>query len=398
MQTNIQDISQTKKKISISVPKEKIPGYLKRAYQKVGQKAKIKGFRPGKVPDKILDQHYASEIDYESVNFLINDSYQAVLKEHDFFPVDEPKFDVTPINRDADYAYSVEIEIKPKFELKNYKGISIKKQHHVVTDEEVQEELGHLQERMTQLVPAEDGGSLVEGFVGGIDFVGKVDGVAFEGGTAKDFQLDPARKQMLPDFDKGVLGMKLNETRVIDVAFPADYFTKELAGKTASFSVTLQKLYKKSVPTIDDDFAKDLEKENLEQLKNEVRDMLLKHKDDDSRRDYAEQAKKALLKAHTFEVPQSIVEKEVAQGKREKAEVEDHLRVEFILEAVARAEKLQVLPVELERRIAAMAQMYRQPVAEIRKFYAQNNLIPHLVSQVLVDKALDYIIDNAIMS
>jgi len=398
MKTNIEDISQTKKKISVNVPKEKIGGYVKRAYQKVGQKAKINGFRPGKVPSSILDKHFAADIDYESMNFLINDAYQSILRENDFFPIDEPKFDVKPLNREADYAFSIELEIKPKFELKDYKDFKLTILKPEVADSEIDEQLKNLQERMTQLAPADDGAVFGAGLVANIDFIGTVEDVPFEGGTAQDFQMDFDAKSMLPDFQAGVDGMKLGEEKTFPVVFPAEYFSKDLAGKTASFKATLKSLHKKTLPPIDDELAKDLEKESLDKLKEEIKAMLTRQKEQEIRGKYGEQLRLEIAKAYNFEVPESIVQKQTAEGKRERKEVEDQLRVELVLEAIARKEAFDVQSQDVERRIATMAQMYRRPVAEIRAFYAQNNMMPQLVSQILVDKALDFAVDNANMA
>ncbi|MBU0505470.1 MAG: trigger factor [bacterium] len=393
--TKLKDISSTKKEITISVSKDKINEYRKKAYQKIGSKATVKGFRSGKIPTNILDAYYGPEIDYECLNFMITDTYIAALKEHDLTPMTEPKFNTDALKKNADYDYSVELEIKPKFDLKEYKGIKIKKQTATIKDEEIEAELKRLQESMAQLAPIEGDEALTKGHVATIDFLGKVDGKAFKGGTAKDYVFEYGVGQFLPDFEKNISGMKKGEKKTIEVTFPKDYFEKDLAAKKATFDVELKNLHTKTLPPIDDELAKDIGKENMEQVKEELKKSLEQKKENEFRNDYAEAVKKNLLKEHKFDVPDSLVEEEVKRSKQEKKDVVDRFKVELILDAIAKAESIQATQQDLEFRLLTLSQVYRQPVDQIKKLYQENNMMSSLAMQVIFDKTINFIIDQA---
>ncbi|OVE80922.1 trigger factor, partial [bacterium K02(2017)] len=188
--SQVKDLSNTKKKISITIPKQKVSDYLQRAYQKIGQTAKINGFRKGKIPTTVLDKHYQAEINYELMNFIISDSYSNVLTTKNLNPVTEPKFDAQPVDREKDYSYSVEIEVQPEFELKDYKNIEVKKKKSTIKDEELENELKRLQESLAQLAPVKEDDTLNKGLVATIDFEGTIDGKSFDGGSAKDYTFE----------------------------------------------------------------------------------------------------------------------------------------------------------------------------------------------------------------
>lgn len=398
MITQLENISETKKKIKVTVTQDAIKSCLSRAYQKVSQKAKINGFRPGKIPIPVLDQHYKSEIDFECLNFILADSYTHALAEHKLVPMTRPQFDTAPLNRDADYAYSVVVEVKPQFELKNYKGLEIKKLNAEFTEDELQAELKRLQESLAQLAPAPDDETLKLGLVATIDFDGKIDGKTFKGGSAKDYVFEFGTGILLKDFEEKINGLKKGETRDIDITFPADYFEKDLAGQNATYKISLKNLYLKSLPNIDDELAKDIGKENLEQVKNEIKDAVLKRKERGFRRDYAKAVRQKLIADYKFEIPQSLVDHEVEHQKRERQEVEDQIRFEIILEAIATTETVRVNQDDVERRMTALSQIYRQPISEVRKLYLSQDRLSQLISQITIDKTVDFIIDNAKMT
>lgn len=393
----VENLSDTKKKIQITVPKDEIKPFLDRALQKVGQKAKINGFRKGKVPTNILEQHYAAEINYECMNNLIAETYHKALTENKLVPLGDPSFDTKPIEKEADYSYSVELFVRPTFKLKEYKNIKIKKKEAKIDDKEFDEELQRLRESLAQLAPAEEGATVDGGLVATIDFEGRIDGEIFEGGKAADYVFELGKGQLLEEFETKIKGMKIGDERDIEVTFPKDYFEKKLAGQKSVFNIKLKNLHVKSMPELDDELAKDIGKENLEEVKKEIRDSLLQRKEREFRNTYVEDIQKKLLKEYKFEVPENVVQAEMERRKEDKDKVIEQLKIQFILETIAEEEKIQPTQQDMEQRMAAMAQMYRQPVAEIRKMYSQNNLMGMLASQIVLDKTLDFIIDNANM-
>jgi trigger factor len=394
-ESKIKDLSKTKKKITITVPKDKIPAFVKRAHEKVGSKATIKGFRPGKVPTDILEKHFGAEISYESLNFLISETYVTAVQESGLMPITEPKFDAKPLDRNADYTYHVEFEIKPEFELKEYKGIKVKKQEAKINDKELDEELKRLQDSLAQLAPVKDDDVLKNGLVATIDFDGKIDGKTFQGGSAKDYVFEFGTGTLLKDFEAAMEGMKKDETRQFKMTFPKDYFEKDLANKEADYTSTLKSLHLKSLPKLDDEMAKDIGKESIEQVKTEIKESLLKRKEREFRKDYAIEIRESLAKTYKFEVPETIVNAEVERTKQDKKEIEKQIRIELVLEAIARKEAMQTTPQDIQQRMNMLSQMYRQPLAEIQKIYQQSNMMASLASQIVLEKAMDFLIDNA---
>lgn len=408
----IKKLSDTKRKLTIKVPKEAIGNFLKKAYQKVGGKAKIPGFRAGKIPTHVLDRHHGGEIDFECVNFLINDTYKQVLEENKMIPLLEPKFDVGPMSRVSDYQYSVEIEVKPEFELKPYKELKLKNHTEAVTEAEVEKELLGLQERMAESVPADEGATLQDGYVATIDFEGKVNGELFPGGTAKDYSLQFGKGSFLKSFEDQIAGAKVSEERNIQVEFPKDYFEKSLAGKVADFHVTIKALHKKQLPKLDDDFAKDVGKDSLADLKADVQKYLVQAKKQKALPEYVKDVKALFLKTYTFEVPKGLIDHQMDQICKNhdhehdhkdhkhptREEIEADLRFEFVLEAIALAENVRPTPEEVHQHMMYYAQMYRKTLQEIQQAFMQNGMLPHILSRITLDKTLDFIVENAKLS
>lgn len=395
--TKVKNLTPTKKKIQITVPREKVSAYFAKACQKVGQTAKVKGFRPGKIPTYILEKYYGPEIEYECLNFLVSDTYPQALTENKLTPMTQPKIDPPPLKKEADYSYSVEVEVRPKIKLMNYKGLRVKKHEARVTDEELDAELKRLQNSLAQLAPAPKDAVLKEGLVATIDFEGTKDGQAFKGGSAKDYVFEFGVGQLLKDFEAQIAGMKKGETRNINITFPKDYFEKALAGKNVAYHVTLKNLHVKSLPALDDEMAKDIGKENLKQVKDELHESLIKRKERAFRRDYIEEIKKQLVKSHKFDVPESIVERETKKGQRDKEKIVDQLKLELILEEIAAKENIQVTEQDMNQRLATLSQIYRQPVHEIQKLYEKNKKMGLLATQIVLDKTLDFLVDQAKM-
>ncbi|HLD46067.1 MAG TPA: trigger factor [bacterium] len=393
--TKIKDINSTRKKINITIAREKIQDYRTKACQKVSQTAKVNGFRPGKVPNHILERFYGPQIDFECLNTMVSDTYLKALTEHKLTPMTEPKFDTEPLEPNKDYSFSIELEIRPQFELKNYKGIKLKKKEAQVNDDDVVAELKRLQESLAQLAPTEDGTVLTKGLVATIDFTGKIDGKVFKGGQAKDYVFEYGLGQLLSDFEKNIDGMKKNETKTFVMDFPKDYFEKDLAGKKADYEVTLKNLHIKNLPPLDDELAKDVGKENLEQVKTELKDSLIKRKERDFRREYAEEIKKHLQKEYQFDVPESLVAEETERTKQDKKEIQERFRLDLVLDTIAHAENIQATQQDIEFRMITLAHVYKQPVEEIRKLYKQNNMMSSLAIQIVFDKTLERLIDLA---
>jgi len=270
MNVRIEEVSSIAKKLHIEVAAEKVDQEIERAFRKIGKSAKIKGFRPGKVPLTVLEKYYAGEMEREVLGRLINDTYFRALDDHAIPAVGEPRIvDSSGVSRGQAFTYQAEIEIKPEVTARDYTGIALQKEAFAVEPGVVDGRLEELRASRAQLEvsprsQARTGDSVV------IDFEGFVDGQPFDGGQAEDFVLELGSGSLIPGFEEQVAGMERGTQREIAVSFPADYGQPTLAGKPATFRVALKEIKEKVVPALDDEFAKGFGVDTLAALRAEL--------------------------------------------------------------------------------------------------------------------------------
>ena len=260
-------------KIELTVEAQKFEEAIKKVYFQSAKYFNIPGFRKGKAPMNIVEKYYGKEIFYEDAfNELAPEVLEEAVKENNLEIVSRPEIDITQIEKGKDLIFTAVMQTKPEVELGKYKGIEIKKIEYNVTDEDIDHELHHMQEHNSRLVnvenrPVEKGDTTV------IDFEGFVDGVAFDGGKAEGHELEIGSNTFIPGFEDQIIGMKMDEEKDINVKFPDEYFSKDLAGKDATFKVKLHEIKKKELPKLDDEFAKDVsEFDTLEELKKDIKE------------------------------------------------------------------------------------------------------------------------------
>lgn len=397
MQITLENLSATEKKVKVELSAEEVSKSFVKSYNKIREKAKIKGFRPGKTPNNILEKYYPQDIAFEALNFAINDSYLKAINDNQIFPLGDPKFDAQPITQGNSYSYSFTVTVYPDVTLKEYKGMSLKKHTINISNDEIDQELKLLQERLAQLVPADATATLQNGYVATIDFEGTIDGKAFEGGTAKDYTVELGKKQLLDEFESQIVGMKKDDSKTIEVTFPADYFKTELAGKKASFSIKIKNLHQKSLPSLDNELAKDIGKESLDAVKEDIKLSLTNKKQRGIKEQHAKEVIEKIGESYQLEMPKVLIQQELenSQNKKDEKEIVKNLTVRYVLQKIAQQENLKVTPQEIDGQIHYMAQIYRRPVKEFRQFCEQNNLINQIILDIIIDKALDFIINNA---
>ncbi|MCD6150098.1 MAG: trigger factor, partial [Deltaproteobacteria bacterium] len=287
MEFTVSDLSAVKKKIEISVDQERIQGELDKSMKKYRKKAKVKGFRPGKVPLNIVKNLYFDQIRAEVMEDLVQKVYLEALNETKLIPLAFPEIENLSFGDENDYlSYEAIIEVKPQFELEGYLGLELEREPVDVTDQDREESMENLRQAyahfaMVEDRPAKEGDTLI------IDFVGKVDGEEFPGGSASEYTVEIGSAGFIPDLEKQLVGLQLNETRDLEVTFPEDYHHKELAGKPAVFTVTVNEIKEKKLPEINDDFAADVSTgqiTSLDELKNKLEEGVKARKDDLVRR------------------------------------------------------------------------------------------------------------------
>lgn len=394
-----------------------------RAFRRLVKNAKLPGFRPGKVPRKVFEQAYgAGTITSEAMEDVVPAVYAKAVREHDIDPVDRPKMELLPEEAGLPTRVKAVVDVRPEIKLGEYKGLSIKSEPVTVTDEDVDRALTALARDRATLVPAEREARL--GDVVTIDYEGKIDGVAFEGGTAQGQQTELSEERFIPGFATGIAGMKVGETKDVEAKFPDEYQQADLAGKTAVFTITLHEVKELELPPLDDELAKAVsQNETLDALKGDIRKRLESVAESRRRREMGNQVVEDLINAHDFPLPEVMIEREIdsmlsdgagmaarmgmsyddylkAVGKTEedlrkeyRSDAERRVKGTLILESIAKAENIQATPADIQSELQALAQQYGQPVDRIRQALG-NNLLS-LMDGIVRNKTVDFLVDNA---
>jgi trigger factor len=387
------------------------------------KKARLPGFRPGKIPRKVFEQAYGSDaITSQAMEEVLPDAYAQAVREHDLDPVDRPRMEVVEESEGRPTRLKATVEVRPQIELGSYKGLAVGRPPVTVGDDDVERSLAALAKDRATLVPVERPAQL--GDVVTIDYAGSIDGEAFDGGTAENQVTELSGDRFIPGFVDGIAGLTSGETKDVEARFPDDYAEQSLAGKTATFRVKLHDVKQLEPPPIDDEFAKSVSKnETLEALREDVRRRLEAIAESRGRRVVGNAIVEKLLASHDFPLPPSLVDAEVEHlmsdvagtagrsGKTlqeylsEGGKTEDQLRAELrteaegrvkttlLIERIAKIERIAATPADVTQELEALSRQYGQPVARIRK--ALGNSLLSLMDGIVRNKTLDFLIDNA---
>ncbi len=422
MKVQIEEISPIRKKMHIEVAPEAYQKALDRAYDKLKKKVQIKGFRKGKVPRSILEKYYKAQTEMETVSDLIDQSYREAIQEHAIPAVDMPKISDLKVEAEKPITFTAEIEVQPKIETKDYLKIKLKQPKLEVTDEELERELKGLQKAHAQKVPAAETAEAKEGHQATIHYAGTVDGQAFDGGTAQNVLVDLGAGRYLPDFEKGILGMKKGESKDIPVQFPEDYSHEPLRGKLAKFKIDLIELKEESLPALDDEFAKDIGQfQTFAEVKEQLKDHLLKTKESQVKGELFNQVLNHLIEKNPFEIPEAMIARETdymlhtlqnqlkQQGltleklgmsvedykTRNREEAVRRIKGFLLFDSIALQNHLEVTDEEMQLKMAEVAARYKQPVETVYKYYQEQNMLRPLFNQILEEKTLEYLLSQA---
>ncbi|MCI8411460.1 MAG: trigger factor [Clostridia bacterium] len=411
-------------KFEITVEAEKFEEAIKKVYFKSAKYFNIPGFRKGKAPMQIVEKYYGKEIFYEDAfNEVAPDAMEEAVKEHNVEVVSRPDIEVTQIEKGKDLIFTAIVQTKPEAELGKYKGIEIKKIEYNVSDEDIEHELGHMQEHNSRLISIEDR-PVESGDIATIDFEGFVDGKAFEGGKAEGHELEIGSNTFIPGFEDQVIGMKIDEEKDINVKFPEEYFSKDLAGKDATFKVKVHEIKKKELPALDDEFAKDVsEFDTLEELKADIKEKQQKQNDEKAKYETQEAVIKAVCENVKVEIPDGMVEVEIDnmlkdieqrlsyQGlkleqylqmmnksiedirKEYEPQAVEGIKSRLALEAVIKAEKIEATDKEVDEKLKEMAKNYGKENDE--EFLKNENVRSYIKQGLESEKAIDFLVKNA---
>ena len=413
-------------KLEITVEAEKFNDAIKKVYFKSAKYFNIPGFRKGKAPMNIVEKYYGKEIFYEDAfNEVAGEALDEAVKENDLYVVSRPDIDVTQIEKGKDLIFTAVMQTKPEAELGKYKGVEIKKIEYKVTDEDIEHELGHMQEHNARMITVEDR-PVESGDIVTIDFEGFVDGKAFDGGKAEGHELEIGSNTFIPGFEDQIIGMKIDEEKDINVKFPEEYFSKELAGKDATFKVKLHEIKKKELPKLDDEFAKDVsEFDTLKELKEDIKKKQQKQNDDKAKYETEDAVIKAVCENVKVDIPSGMIETEVDnmikdieqrlsyQGlkleqylqmmgktteemrKEYEPQAIDSIKSRLALEAVIKAEKIEATEEEVDEKMKEMAKNYGKENDE--EFMKNENVRNYIKDGLTSQKAIEFLVKNAKM-
>ena len=410
-------------KLTFNIEAEKFEEAMKKVYTKTAKYFNIPGFRKGKAPMQLVERQYGSAIFYEDAfNELVPDIYDEAIKENKVEAVSRPNIDIVQMEKGKELIFTATVETKPEVELGKYKGIEIKKIEYTTSDKDIEHELGHMAERNARLVTVEDR-AVEKGDMTTIDFDGSIDGVQFDGGKAENYELEIGSGTFIPGFEDQIIGMKLEEEKDIKVKFPEDYFSKDLAGKDATFKVKLHEIKKKELPKMDDEFAKDVsEFDTLKELKNSIKEKLDTENENRAKYETEEEAIKTVCDNTKIDIPNGMIEMEIdnmmkdmetrlsyqglnlhqyfqMMGKKEedvrkdfKEQAEKSVKSRLVLEAIVKAEKIEATPEEVSDKIKEMAKQYSRKEEELLE---NEQLKEYIAENLKTEKAIDFVVKNA---
>ena len=411
-------------KLNVTIEASKFDEAMKKVYFKSAKYFNIPGFRKGKAPMNIVEKYYGKEIFYEDAfNEVVPEELEKAVEENKLEVVSRPDIEVTQIGKGQDLIFTAVFQTKPEAELGKYKGVEIKKIEYKVTDEDVEHELGHMQEHNSRLISVDDR-PVEKGDIANINFEGFVDGVAFEGGKAENHDLEIGSNTFIPGFEDQIIGMKIDEEKDIQVKFPDEYFSKDLAGKDATFKVKVNEIKKKELPTLDDEFAKDVsEFDTLKELKESIKEKKQKENDDRAKYETEDAVIKAVCENVKVDIPSGMIETETENMVKEleqrlayqglkleqylqmmgktKEEMQkeyepqavEAIKSRLTLEAVIKAEKIEVPDIDVEEKMKEMAKNYGRENDE--EFMKNENVRNYIKQGLESEKALEFLVKNA---
>lgn len=426
MNVKVEKQENSKVVLEFTMDKDTFEKELDKAFHKNAKYFKVPGFRNGKVPRNIVEKVYGEGVLYESViEDNVDDEYRKAVDENNLEVVSKPELDVKQIGKGKDFIYTVTLYVKPEAKVKKYKGLEVKKIDTKVTKKDVDARLESDRQKNARVTSVEDR-KLQKDDISTIDFEGFVDGVAFEGGKADNFELTIGSGQFIPGFEDQLIGMEIGEEREINVTFPEEYHAENLAGKPAMFKVKLISIKEKILPKLDDEFAKDVsEFETLDEYKKDLEKKIKEEKEASAKNAKEMAVIDELVKNTEVTIPESMIEDEVENMVEQfkanlsyqgltleqycgfmntdvngfktnlKPEAEKNVKMKLALEAVAKVEDIKVEDKEIDEKIEDLKKQYGS--ADTSDDLNKNENVRHYMEdKIRQDKLMKIIVDAAI--
>lgn len=425
MSLQVEKLEKNMAKLTIEVSAEDFEAALQKAYLKNKGKISIPGFRKGKAPRKMIEKMYGAGIFYEdAVNALIPEKYAEEADNCDVEIVSQPKIDVVQVEAGKPMIFTAEVALKPEVTLGAYKGIEVEKQNIEVTDEEIQAEVDKERENNSRVIDVDDR-AVEDGDMVKLDFEGFVDGVAFEGGKGENYDLTIGSGSFIPGFEEQLVGAVIGEEKEVNVTFPEEYHSADLAGKAAVFKCTVNEIKVKELPDADDDFAQDVsEFDTLDEYKADIRKTLMEKKEKEAKSAKEMAVVEKIVENAAMEIPDAMIDEQVrrmaddfaqrlqSQGltveqyfqftgmtaeklfEQMRPDALKRIQNSLVLEAVAEAEQIEVSEERLEEELTKMAEAYSMELDKLKEMLSEDTK-EQIKKDLAVQAAVDLVRDAA---
>ena len=414
----IEDIGTVKKKLSFDIPWADVKNELDSVYRKVGKKAKVRGFRPGRIPRGILEAHYREEAEEETVSNLVNRYYWETLQEKKIPAVMQPEIKQKGIEAEKNFTFSATVEVEPAVEPRDYVGLELEKEEPVVTGEDLEARMREIRQMFATMEEVSEDRGIIAGDFVTLDFAGALAGKPLKELKSENYLLEIGSKTFVPGFEEQVIGMKKGDTKSVAVQFPENYHAAHLAGKDVEFAVMIKGIRIKKIPEINEQFIKNFEKyESMEALRDDVRKNLEEEKKRKIAVAFQKQISDRLLEKNAFEVPESFVERQIyymmsdtqrrmvsgGMDPKKAAEFSFKLHDQFreeaakivktvlLLKGIAGKEGLTAGDDEVENQIREIAAQRAQDYETLKKSLDKDDLIDNIRSEILNRKTYEFL-------
>ena len=413
--------------LKITAPAAEVNAGYKKAVQKIADQANIPGFRKGKAPRAIIEMHYGKEaVKQEAFEIVANKAYSEALDQEKLIPVSDPKVEESTFEEGKDMELTIKVTLKPEPELGEYKGLHVEKKEVEVTDEQVDAQIKDMMGRDAKMVVAEEGAVIEKGDFAIIDFAGTVDGEPFSGGEGKGYPLEVGSNSFIPGFEDQLVGLSKGDSTDVEVTFPEDYFVKDLAGKEAIFKVNIQDVKRKELPELNDEYvASKTDCKTVEELRANYKERMQKAAEANAKAEYEHELIDLAVANAKFSVPEIMIEDKISQmvdemkmslesrkmtldmymqytgldmakiRENQRPVAEENVKTDLVLDAIAKAEDIQVDMADVDAEIAAISAQHGASPEEVKKIIKGNGTMGLLLANILRRKAAHVVIDSA---
>ena len=413
-------------KLVIETTAEEFEKGLNEAYNKNKGKITLPGFRKGKAPRKMVEKFYGAEVFYEdAANAIIPEAYAEAAEESKLEIVSQPKIDVVQLEQGKPFIFSAEVAVKPEVELGQYKGVEVAKADSEVTDEDIANELKKVQEQNSRTISVAER-AVKDGDMTVIDFEGFVDGKAFEGGKGENYPLTIGSHSFIDTFEDQIIGMNIGDEKEINVTFPEEYHAEELKGKPATFKVKVNEIKEKQLPELDDDFAQDVSDfDTMDAYKESLVSQLKERKANEAKVKKEDEAMEKIIEAAKMDIPEAMINTQVNRMAEDfarrlqqqglsieqyfqytgmtaekiiddmKPEALTRIKSRLVLEAIVKAENIEVSDDEVNAELQKMADMYKMELDKVKELMGEAEM-KQVKEDLAVQKAVDLIVDTAV--